>query len=892
MELLSLDSSDLFFIFVAFIAFIAFLKSLKSPIITIAQGRVPPGPPKLPVIGNLHQLKSPPHRSLAELASKHGPIMRLQLGQLTTTVISSADLARDILTTHDVTFANRPITAGNRILSYGLLDIGFAPYGPYWRQLRKICKSDLLSSGRVGSFRKIREDEAAKLVREIAEEAQGNEGVNLSKKLSGMTYGIALSSAFGRNCKAREDYIAIVHRIFKMMTGFTLVNLFPGVKLLERATGMKPKLMKLHGEKDGIVQRILDDHKQRLQQRKKNIRGDGNEEDLTDVLLRFQEPGDLVFVDKNGVMKAKCKYCRKILGGDTSNGTSHLRNNKKVCVQKQIHDGSQKNLAVNFLSNGAVGKKELCSGQFNNEVSRKQLATMIVMHEYSLGIVDHLYFKIFCNGLQPLFKVPSRNTTKKDIFAMYEVEKKKIQRVIDGNKGRIAITTDMWTATNQKRGYMAITGHYIDNHDILRGHLLSFPYVPAPHSSEKLATVLHDCLMSWNVDCKLSTITLDNCSTNDALIDKMKRKLVLSDLLLNGSLLQMRCSAHILNLIVKDGLDIIKSGIERIRDSVSYWTATPKRIEFFEECAKQRNVDVGRKLALDCPTRWNSTFKMLESALPYKDVFSRLTKFSKYWTDIHLLLTVAVVLDPAYKFELIDYYWVKFGCSDSSLEPDNVKASVYNLVREYQLKKQIRDKISLDNAGSSNGAGSDSRISEADLDYEIYLSRRKRVKTNSVCSELDHYLSEDVSPRAPNVSVLDWWRVNTGKYPLLQEVARDLLAVPVTYVASDFSVKLTNSQSLLLRSLPHILSIIPDRRRQLHTTCSPEFLSLISTDPAGLLRDGYSSSLCLEGSLDLKLVKGKIVMCDRGINSRADRGISYRDERSSFIPEHEPENDG
>ncbi|CAN0893074.1 Zinc finger BED domain-containing protein RICESLEEPER 2 [Linum grandiflorum] len=451
------------------------------------------------------------------------------------------------------------------------------------------------------------------------------------------------------------------------------------------------------------------------------------------------------FVDKNGVMKVKCKYCRKILGGDTSNGTSHLRNHKKVCVQKQIHDGSQKNLVVNFLSNGVVGKKELCSGQFNNEVSRKQLATMIVMHEYPLGIVDHLYFKIFCNGLQALFKVPSRNTTKKDILAMYEIEKKKIQRVINGNKGRITITTDMWTATNQKRGYMAITGHYIDNHDILRGHLLSFPYVPRPHTSEKLATVLHDCLMSWNVDCKLSTITLDNCSTNDALIDKIKRKLVLSDLL---------------NLIVKDGLNIIKGGIEKIRKSVSYWTATPKRVEFFEECAKQRNVDVGRKLALDCPIMRNSTFKMLESALPYKDVFNRLSmressysslassddwmfaskickkleifktvsklfsgnkyptanlffpricdlklkliewkldsdliivamaermsaKFSKYWTDIHLLLTAAIVLDPTYKLELIDYYWVKFGCSDSSLEPDNVKAAVYNLVREY-----------------------------------------------------------------------------------------------------------------------------------------------------------------------------------------------------------------
>ncbi|CAN0905887.1 Zinc finger BED domain-containing protein DAYSLEEPER [Linum grandiflorum] len=195
-------------------------------------------------------------------------------------------------------------------------------------------------------------------------------------------------------------------------------------------------------------------------------------------------------------MKAKCKYYRKILGGDTSNGTSHLKNHKKVCVQKQIHDGSQNNLVVNFIPNGGIGKKELCSGQFNNEVSRKQLATMVVMHEYPLGMVDQLYFKIFYNGLRSLFKVPSRNTTKKDILAMYEIEKKKIQRVIDGNNGIIVITTDMWTATNQKRGYITITGHYIDNHEILRDHLLIFPYVPAPHTSEKLAKVLHDCLMT------------------------------------------------------------------------------------------------------------------------------------------------------------------------------------------------------------------------------------------------------------------------------------------------------------------------------------------------------------------------------------------------------------
>ncbi|CAN0887725.1 Zinc finger BED domain-containing protein RICESLEEPER 3 [Linum grandiflorum] len=288
--------------------------------------------------------------------------------------------------------------------------------------------------------------------------------------------------------------------------------------------------------------------------------------------------------------------------------------------------------------------------------------------------------------------------------------------------------------------------------------------------------------MSWNVDCKLSTITLDNCSTNDALIDKMKRKLVLSDLLLNGSLLQMRCSAHILNLIVKDGLDIIKSGIERIRDSVSYWTATPKRVEFFEECAKQRNVDVGRKLALDCPTRWNSTFKMLESALPYKDVFSRLSMRESSYSSLPSSddwMFASMICKKLEIFKTISELFSGNKYPTANLFFPQICDLKLKLI-EWKLDS---DPIIV--AMAERMSAKFSKYWTDNLDYEIYLSRRKRVKTNSVCSELDHYLSEDVSPRAPNVSVLDWWRVNTGKYPLLQEVARDLLAVPVTSVASE-----------------------------------------------------------------------------------------------------------
>ncbi|CAN1817859.1 Zinc finger BED domain-containing protein RICESLEEPER 2 [Linum perenne] len=173
----------------------------------------------------------------------------------------------------------------------------------------------------------------------------------------------------------------------------------------------------------------------------------------------------------NGVLKARCKYCLKLLSGDSNSGTSHLRNHNRTCIRKKIHDGQQKVLGPNFLHKG---KAQLVATEYNYEVAKKELCSMILVHEYPLSIAEHLGFKRFCCALQPLFKVPCHNTMKKEILTLYELTKTKIQREIDGNRGRVAVTTNMWTATNQKRGYMAITAHYIDNSWKLRSILLRY----------------------------------------------------------------------------------------------------------------------------------------------------------------------------------------------------------------------------------------------------------------------------------------------------------------------------------------------------------------------------------------------------------------------------------
>ena len=104
-----------------------------------------------------------------------------------------------------------------------------------------------------------------------------------------------------------------------------------------------------------------------------------------------------------------------------------------------------------------------------------------------------------------------------------------------------------------------------------------FVYVPFPQTKDVLAELFIDCFLEWNIDRKLTTMTIDNCSTNDTMIRLFLNKLDTSSLMLGGSMLHMRYAAHILNLIVQDGLSLIGDDIERIHNRVIYWTGSPKR---------------------------------------------------------------------------------------------------------------------------------------------------------------------------------------------------------------------------------------------------------------------------------------------------------------------------
>ena len=113
----------------------------------------------------------------------------------------------------------------------------------------------------------------------------------------------------------------------------------------------------------------------------------------------------------------------------------------------------------------------------------------------------------------------------------------------------------------------------------------------SPHTKEVLSEVLLDVLLEQNIDRKLCIVTMDNCSTNDAIINIIIDKLQRSSLVMRGSMLHMRCAVHVLNLIVQDGLSVIRPYIEKVYDSVGFWMALTKRKQRFEETRQQLHIE-------------------------------------------------------------------------------------------------------------------------------------------------------------------------------------------------------------------------------------------------------------------------------------------------------------
>ena len=162
------------------------------------------------------------------------------------------------------------------------------------------------------------------------------------------------------------------------------------------------------------------------------------------------------------------------------------------------------------------------------------------------------------------------------------------------------------------------------------------------------------------------------------------------------------------------------------------------------------------------------------------------TKFDKYLSEIHGVMALGTILDPRYKMKGIEFYFSRLFEDATVIEIGKVRTLAFDIVKEYQesensvedrLRKGLSSNVS---SSQSQKSGKGRMINEFDLFVSSTISSNDLVK-----SEFDYYLEEPIIPRVEDFDILAWWKSNAPKYHTLSKVARDLLAIPVSTVASE-----------------------------------------------------------------------------------------------------------
>ncbi|XP_010920218.3 geraniol 8-hydroxylase [Elaeis guineensis] len=265
-----------------------------------SQTLLPPGPRPLPVVGSLFQIGNKPHQSLARLAKTYGPLMTLRLGQVTTIVVSSPEVAREVLQMKDAVFSGRSIPDAVRALGHADVSVAWQPPAKQWRSLRRICNTELFNSQTLDAHQSLRRQKVQELLSYISDRSLKGLPVDIGRVVFTTSLNLLSRTIFSvdlvdLHSESSQEFKQVVLEIMKEAGGSNLSDFFPRLAPID-LQGRRRRLTALFEK----LQDILDEQINRRLQSKEEQQAS---KDFLEVLLHRQVQQDNFKMDRQ-VMKS------------------------------------------------------------------------------------------------------------------------------------------------------------------------------------------------------------------------------------------------------------------------------------------------------------------------------------------------------------------------------------------------------------------------------------------------------------------------------------------------------------------------------------------------------------------------------------------------------------
>ncbi|KAE8659146.1 Cytochrome P450 81E8 [Hibiscus syriacus] len=276
---------------------------------------LPPSPPSLPIIGHLHLLKQPVHRTLQQLSQIYGPILLLQFGNRKVLVVSSVSAVEECFTKNDIIFANRPRLLAGKYINYNYTTMGLAPYGDYWRNLRRLTTMELFTTSRLAVSASIRQEEIQLLLKELfLASTEKPAKVKLTSKFIEVGFNMILRMIAGKRYygkdavdKEAEEFRDIMRGIVEINGTTNLNDFLPFLRWVD-FQGLERKMKNFSKKLDKFLQSLLQEHKRMRDHStdrslgSSNAVNKGTKTTLIDVMLTLQQTEPDFYTD--GTIKA------------------------------------------------------------------------------------------------------------------------------------------------------------------------------------------------------------------------------------------------------------------------------------------------------------------------------------------------------------------------------------------------------------------------------------------------------------------------------------------------------------------------------------------------------------------------------------------------------------
>ncbi|PIA56563.1 hypothetical protein AQUCO_00700720v1 [Aquilegia coerulea] len=255
--------------------------------------RLPPSPKELPIIGHLHLLNNTPHQTFHNLCARYGPLIHLRLGSVICIIASTPELAKELLITNGHTFASRPVNIAINLLTYNSVDFVFAPYGSYWKFMKKIVASELLGDQTLAQLKDIRFDEASQLIHFLLNKARTGTIVNLSQEVTKVSNNIITRMMWNIRCSGEDEQAKEIRNLVRdsmeILAQFNLSD-FIGILRNIDLQGIRKRAKNIHLRSDALLEAIMKKREEVRNEKKEKtnmsfVGGDHKINDFLNILL-------------------------------------------------------------------------------------------------------------------------------------------------------------------------------------------------------------------------------------------------------------------------------------------------------------------------------------------------------------------------------------------------------------------------------------------------------------------------------------------------------------------------------------------------------------------------------------------------------------------------------